>query len=136
MSIRTMQAATPAAAVRAGLEPAKVSPHTVRHSFATALVEQVRSLHEIGTILGHKNPATTTLYWRVKAQPLMLAMDRSCQEMGFRQPLSGAPRWQLNRAIAPLDEVETELIKNHDIGGLNKLEARIWLDGALSHEVL
>lgn len=69
-SIRTMQAVTTAAAVRAGLDPAKVSPHKMRHSFATALVEQGRSLHEIGTILGHENPAATAIYGRVKAQQL------------------------------------------------------------------
>ncbi|CAM3464055.1 tyrosine-type recombinase/integrase [Deinococcus saxicola] len=72
-SIRTMQAATTAAAIRAGLDPAKVSPHKMRHSFATALVEQGRSLHEIGTILGHENPATTAIYGRVKAQQLAQA---------------------------------------------------------------
>ncbi|OLV15935.1 tyrosine-type recombinase/integrase [Deinococcus marmoris] len=72
-SIRTMQAATTAAAIRAGLDSAKVSPHKMRHSFATALVEQGRSLHEIGTILGHENPATTAIYGRVKAQQLVLA---------------------------------------------------------------
>ena len=53
-----------------GLDPAKVSPHKMRHSYATALVEQGRSLHEIGTILGHENPATTAIYGRVKARQL------------------------------------------------------------------
>lgn len=69
-SIRTVQAMTTATAKRAGLDPAKVSPHKMRHSFATALVEQGRSLHEIGTILGHENPATTAIYGRVKARQL------------------------------------------------------------------
>lgn len=69
-SVRTVQAMTTATAKRAGLDPAKVSPHKMRHSFATALVEQGRSLHEIGTILGHENPATTAIYGRVKARQL------------------------------------------------------------------
>ena len=69
-SIRTVQAMTSKAAERAGLDPAKVSPHKMRHSFATALVEQGRSLHEIGTILGHENPATTAIYGRAKARQL------------------------------------------------------------------
>ncbi|WP_295814329.1 tyrosine-type recombinase/integrase [uncultured Deinococcus sp.] len=69
-SIRTIQAMTTATAKRAGLDPAKVSPHKMRHSYATALVEQGRSLHEIGTILGHENPATTAIYGRVKARQL------------------------------------------------------------------
>lgn len=69
-TIRTMQAMTTATAKKAGLDPAKVSPHKMRHSYATALVEQGRSLHEIGTILGHENPATTAIYGRVKARQL------------------------------------------------------------------
>lgn len=70
LSVRTVQAMTSSAAKRAGLDPAKVSPHKMRHSYATALVEQGRSLHEIGTILGHENPATTAIYGRVKARQL------------------------------------------------------------------
>ncbi|WP_135230123.1 tyrosine-type recombinase/integrase [Deinococcus fonticola] len=70
LAVRTVQAMTTSAAKRAGLDPAKVSPHKMRHSYATALVEQGRSLHEIGTILGHENPATTAIYGRVKARQL------------------------------------------------------------------
>lgn len=70
LSIRTVQAMTSTTAKRAGLDPKKVSPHKMRHSYATALVEQGRSLHEIGTILGHENPATTAIYGRVKARQL------------------------------------------------------------------
>ncbi|MFC6619703.1 tyrosine-type recombinase/integrase [Deinococcus radiophilus] len=70
---RNMQKMMDAAARKAGLDPAKVSPHKLRHSYATALVEHGRSLHEIGTILGHENPATTAIYGRVKAQQLAQA---------------------------------------------------------------
>ena len=70
LAVRTVQAMTTSAAKRAGLQKGKVSPHKMRHSYATALVEQGRSLHEIGTILGHENPATTAIYGRVKARQL------------------------------------------------------------------
>lgn len=69
-SVRTVQAMMASVAKRAGLDPKKVSPHKMRHSFATALVEQGRSLHEIGVILGHENPATTAVYGRIKARQL------------------------------------------------------------------
>lgn len=69
--INTINAAVKVAAERAGLDPRRVSPHKLRHSFATALVEQGRSLHEIGAMLGHENPATTAIYGRVKRQQLM-----------------------------------------------------------------
>jgi integrase/recombinase XerD len=72
-NVRTVQAMTTSVAKRAKLDPAKVSPHKLRHSFATALVEHGRSLHEIGTILGHENPATTAIYGRVKAAQLAQA---------------------------------------------------------------
>ena len=48
--------------------------------------------------------------------------------------VSGAPQWQLNREIAPLEAVEEQLLVRQDLDGLNQLEARIWLDGALSEE--
>ena len=51
-------------------EPVRVSPHKLRHSFATALVEQGRSLHEIGAILGHENPSTTAIYGQLKRAQL------------------------------------------------------------------
>lgn len=70
---RTMQKMMDETAKKAGLDPKKVSPHKLRHSYATALVEHGRSLHEIGTILGHENPATTAIYGRVKAGQLAQA---------------------------------------------------------------
>ena len=68
--INTINAAVKVAAARAGLDPVRVSPHKLRHSFATALVEQGRSLHEIGAILGHENPSTTAIYGQLKRAQL------------------------------------------------------------------
>lgn len=48
--------------------------------------------------------------------------------------VSGAPQWQLNREILPLEAVEEELIRKQDLDGLNELEARIWLDGSLGEK--
>lgn len=45
----------------------------MRHRFATALVEQGRSLNETGRVLQHEDPATTAIYERVKAQQLAQA---------------------------------------------------------------
>lgn len=63
-----------AAAVRAGLDPAKVSPHRLRHSFATALVEGGRSLDEVRELLGHESIATTQIYAHTSQKQIAVAV--------------------------------------------------------------
>jgi integrase/recombinase XerD len=62
MQARTIGKMLDAAALRAGLDVTKVSPHKLRHTFATALVEGGRSLDEVRDLLGHESIATTQIY--------------------------------------------------------------------------
>ncbi len=71
-SIRTIQVIVKNAAKKAKIENwGEIHPHTLRHSFATHLIENNYSLTDVQASLGHKSPETTMIYVHL-ASPNMI----------------------------------------------------------------
>lgn len=64
LTIRSIERMVKRSAIRAGI-PLYISPHTLRHSFATDLLTQGVDLRTVQEFLGHRNIATTQIYTHV-----------------------------------------------------------------------
>ncbi len=60
----------------------RIHPHTMRHSFATHLIQNGNSVNEVQSLLGHKSPETTMVYVHL-ASPKMLNIKSPLDSLGY-----------------------------------------------------
>ncbi|AGT08670.1 tyrosine recombinase [Paracoccus aminophilus] len=98
-------------ALEAGIDPTRVSPHVIRHAFATHLLEGGADLRAIQTLLGHADLGTTEIYTHVLDERMK---DLVLNHHPLAQPRPAADGVPEPPAQTDVDAVEIPRIPHQD----------------------
>jgi len=103
LSSRSIQEIIKKAAKRAGIRK-RVHPHTLRHSYATHLIENGYDIAAVQSLLGHNSPNTTMIYLHTAA-PTLLKVRSPLDDL---QQQNNAPKKIMNLKKHPLQAPESQ----------------------------
>jgi len=97
----------------AGIEKA-VSPHTLRHTYATRLLDRGFTIREVQMLLGHASIQTTQIYTHVHPEALRAKVQG--EEAGVRRQASGVRNGDGNGCNAEAQRTAVESAENGEVG--------------------
>jgi integrase len=110
-------AAAAAALTNTAGAPLHVTPHQLRHTYGTALVNAGMSLPALMALLGHVTPEMTMRYARLSSPTIRSAYDDAMAKINRRRPLVTIASGSTRAVPAEIDWLHSEMLKTRLAAG-------------------